>query len=95
MPEDGQLFLNGFKSGRSFVIDLRDPLQPSVASAFTTVGDFSFPHSFERLSNGNVIATFQNGKDGQVVTGGIAFFMCNTVLHSFSIDFWFLSFDSI
>ena len=71
MPEDGQLFLNGFKSGRSFVIDLRDPLQPSVASAFTTVGDFSFPHSFERLSNGNVIATFQNGKDGQVVTGGI------------------------
>ena len=76
MPEDSQLFVNGFESGRSFVIDLRDPLHPSVVNTFTTIGDFSFPHSFERLPNGNVIATFQNGKDGEVVTGGRLTWIC-------------------
>ena len=71
MPDDGRLFVNGFSSGHSFVIDLRDPSKPSVAARFERMGEFSYPHSFERLSNGNVLATFQNGQGSRQATGGI------------------------
>jgi len=72
MPQGGLLFVNGFKTGNTFVVDLTDPTEPKVASHFTNVADMSFPHSFERLPNGNVLSTFQNGKDGELVTGGLA-----------------------
>ncbi|HXV64432.1 MAG TPA: hypothetical protein VEK15_27285 [Vicinamibacteria bacterium] len=72
MPADGRLFVNGFSSGHSFVIDLHDPLAPSVAARFESMGEFSYPHSFERLSNGNLLATFQNGQGTREATGGIA-----------------------
>jgi hypothetical protein len=71
MPEDGQLFVNGFRSGRSYVIDLREPLKPSLVTEFTGFANFAYPHSFERLPNGNVIATFQNEKGSRDTTGGI------------------------
>ena len=71
LPGDAQLFVNGFNSGHSFVIDLRDPLSPVVRSRFTGIGEFRHPHSFERLPNGNVLATFQNGTGGKESTGGI------------------------
>jgi hypothetical protein len=74
MPEDGLLFMNGFRSGHSFVVDLSEPLAPIVASHFTTVGDLSHAHSFERLPSGNVLATFQNGPDGERITGGVVEF---------------------
>jgi hypothetical protein len=74
MPEDRQLFMNGFRSGHSFVVDFSEPLAPVIVSHFTTVGDLSHAHSFERLPNGNVLATFQNGPDGERITGGIAEF---------------------
>ena len=72
MPEDAQLFVNGFGSGRSYVIDLREPLKPLLATEFTGIENFSYPHSFERLPNGNVIATFQNAQGGEKKTGGVA-----------------------
>jgi hypothetical protein len=71
MPEDAQLFVNGFETGRSYVIDLREPTNPKVAHAFMEVDQFSYPHSFERLPNGNVIATFQNALGEPERTGGI------------------------
>lgn len=71
MPEDAQLFVNGFRSGRSFVIDLRDPLKPQLAADFTGIENLTYPHSFERLPNGNVLATFQNAQAGQQTTGGV------------------------
>lgn len=71
MPDDAQLFVNGFRSGRSYVIDLRKPLQPKLVKEFTGFADFVYPHSFERLPNGNVIATFQNAKGDRESTGGI------------------------
>ncbi len=71
MPDDAQLFVNGFRSGRSYVIDLREPLQPKLVKGFTGFADFVYPHSFERLPNGNVIATFQNAKGDPESTGGI------------------------
>ena len=59
-PPGTTLFANGWKASRSFVIDLADPRKPRVASDFKHAGKYSFPHSFARLSNGNVLATFQS-----------------------------------
>ena len=71
MPEDDQLFVNGYSSGRSYVIDLSDPLDPKLAASFTSIDQYSYPHSFERLPNGNVLATFQNALGETESTGGI------------------------
>jgi len=74
MPADGQLFANGFASGQSFVFDLRDPTQPRIVRQFEDLEGFSHPHSFLRLPNGNVLATFQMKHDhgsGAVRTGGL------------------------
>ncbi len=71
MAEGGRLFVNGFASGNSFIVNLQDPLNPSVEGHFTEMGDYSHAHSFERLPNGNVLATFQNGLGGKLTTGGL------------------------
>jgi hypothetical protein len=74
MPADGQLFANGFASGQSFVFDLKDPTQPRVVRQFEDLEGYSHPHSFLRLPNGNVLATFQMRHDhgtGAIRTGGV------------------------
>ncbi len=59
MPADGMLFANGFESGQTFVFDLREPAEPRIAAQFGDVEGLSHPHTFVRLPNGNVLATFQ------------------------------------
>lgn len=59
MPASGMLFANDFDAGRTFVFDLRDPLHPKVASQFGELAGYAFPHSFVRLPNGHVLASFQ------------------------------------
>ena len=74
MPADRQLFANGFTSGQSFVFDLTNPAAPRIVRQFGDVDGYSHPHSFLRLPNGNVLATFQMRHDpasGAVRTGGI------------------------
>jgi hypothetical protein len=74
MPADGQLFANGFDSGQSFIFDLTDPAAPRIVRQFGDVAGFSHPHSFLRMPNGNVLATFQMRHEhgtGAVRTGGI------------------------
>lgn len=71
MPEDATLFVNGFRSGRSYIIDLGEPLRPRLRAEIGGVAEFSHPHSFERLPNGNVLATFQNERDDRSTTGGL------------------------
>lgn len=56
---DGLLFANAFRSGRTFLFDLREPHVPRLLHAFGGVGPYSHPHSFERLPNGHTLATFQ------------------------------------
>ena len=68
----GTLFANGFAANRTFVFDLRDPLQPRVTARFGAVGGLSFPHSFARLPSGNVVVTFQGHGDQNEVPGGLA-----------------------
>ena len=76
MPASGMLFANDHDVGRTFIFDVNDPLHPKVASSFNDMAGYMHPHSFVRLPNGNVIATFQhahhgrdNGKLG--ATGGL------------------------
>jgi hypothetical protein len=54
------LFANGWNTGRTFVFDLSRPDAPRVIHTFTDVGGYAFPHSYARLPNGNVLATFQS-----------------------------------
>ena len=59
MPADRQLFANGFASGQSFIFDLKDPVKPRIVRQFGSVEGYSHPHSFLRMPNGSVLATFQ------------------------------------
>jgi hypothetical protein len=73
MPADRQLFANGFGSGQSFIFDLTNPAQPRLAGQFGDIEGYSHPHSFLRLPNGNVLATFQmQHGSGGMAPGGLA-----------------------
>ena len=74
-PELGaskMLFANGFSSNRNLLFDLHDPRHPRVVERFNGVGELSFLHSFARLPNGHVLATFQAHGPDNVSPGGIA-----------------------
>ncbi|MGO9634872.1 MAG: hypothetical protein ACLPX1_13395 [Steroidobacteraceae bacterium] len=76
MPASGMLFANDHDAGRTFIFDVRDPLHPKIATSFTDMAGYMHPHSFLRLPNGNVLATFQHshhgGPEGQLgKTGGL------------------------
>jgi len=70
MPADGLLFANGFGSGQSFIFDLSRPAAPRLAKRFGDVGALMHPHSFWRLPNGNVLATFQMQHDSLGIAPG-------------------------
>jgi hypothetical protein len=72
MPTDGTLWVNGFDSSQTFRLNLRDPLHPRLAGSFRDAGPYSHPHSYARLPNGNVLATFQRRAGGEhEATGGL------------------------
>lgn len=70
LPADRQLFANAFAAGRSFVFDLSTPDAPRIAAEFGDVDGYSHPHSFLRLPNGNVLATFQMKHAGATMRAG-------------------------
>jgi hypothetical protein len=76
MPDGGLLFANDHRAGRTVVFDLRDPLHPHVHATFGDLDGFSHPHSFLRLPNGHVLASFQieghmdHGSDQEIDHGG-------------------------
>ena len=59
MPASGHLLANGFGAGRTWLFDTSTPRKPVVLATFGEVGGYGHPHSFLRLPNGNVLATFQ------------------------------------
>jgi len=65
MPASAMLFANDHYAGRTFIFDLRDPLHPKVAASFTDMTGYMHPHSFLRLPNGHVLATFQVTHHGE------------------------------
>jgi hypothetical protein len=64
MPASGMLFANDHDAGRTFIFDLRDPLRPKLVTSFTDMAGYMHPHSYLRLPNGHVLATFQHGHHG-------------------------------
>ena len=60
MPASGMLFANDHDAGRTFIFDVRDALHPKVVTSFTDMAGYMHPHSFLRLPNGHVLATFQH-----------------------------------
>lgn len=72
MAPGGRLFANDFGTGKTYILDVTDPRAPFVADSFTAAGELMSPHSFERLPNGSVLATFQNRGPGNSAVGGIA-----------------------
>lgn len=75
MPASGMLFANDHDAGRTFIFDVRDALHPKVASSFTDMDGYMHPHSYLRLPNGHVLATFQHthhhGDGALAITGGL------------------------
>jgi hypothetical protein len=73
MPADGRLFANGFGAGQTFIFDARDRAHPRLDGQFGDVNGMMHPHSFVRLPNGNVLATFQMQHDSLgMAPGGLA-----------------------
>ena len=70
LAQDRQLFASGFPAGRSFIFDLTDAARPRLAGQFGDVEGYAHPHSFVRLPNGNLLATFQMRHDARGVTPG-------------------------
>jgi hypothetical protein len=76
MPASGMLFANDHYAGRTFIFDVRDPLHPKVATSFTDMAGYMHPHSYLRLPNGHVLATFQHAhhadsEGAMATTGGL------------------------
>ncbi len=63
MPANGHLLANGFHAGRTWLFDLSQPLHPRILTSFGEVAGYSHPHTFVRLANGHVLATFQYRAD--------------------------------
>jgi hypothetical protein len=70
MPASGMLFANDHDVGRTFIFDMRNPLQPKIATSFTDMGGYMHPHSYVRVPNGHVLATFQHQHHGGVTPSG-------------------------
>jgi hypothetical protein len=77
MPASGMLFANDHDAGRTFIFDVRDPLHPTIETSFTDLAGYMHPHSYLRLPNGHVLATFQHAEhahhgapDGHMGTSG-------------------------
>jgi hypothetical protein len=63
MPADGHLLANSFHTGKSWLFDLTDPVKPKLITSFGEVAGFSHPHTYLRLADGSVLATFQYKDD--------------------------------
>jgi hypothetical protein len=73
MPEDGFLLANAFESGRTMLFDLRQPLHPLLVTVFGDEDGYMHPHTYVRLPDGSVLATFQyhGGHEANSDGGGL------------------------
>ena len=76
MPADGFLLANAFESGRTMLFDLHDPLHPSLATSFGDLDGYMHPHTYIRLENNHVLASFQyhGGHEAKSDGGGLVEF---------------------
>jgi hypothetical protein len=74
MPADCSLIANDFYGNRTCLFDLCNPEAPKVRWTISDAGPISFAHSFARLADGNILATFQRGDHADNSPGGVAEF---------------------
>ena len=67
--DNGHFLANGFHAGRSWLYDLSAPREPKILTSFGDVAGYSHPHSYTRLANGHVLATFQYAADSSAASG--------------------------
>jgi hypothetical protein len=70
MPRSGRLFANGFGAGKTWIFDVSRPEAPRIAAELGDVAGYRHPHSYLRLPNGNVLATFQMRHDSSGMRPG-------------------------
>lgn len=63
LAANNHLLANGFHAGRTWLYDLSTPRAPKILASFGDRGGLSHPHTYVRLPNGNVLATFQYKAD--------------------------------
>ena len=68
LAANNHLLANGFHAGRTWLYDLSAPRTPKILTSFGDLAGFSHPHSYVRLPNGNVLATFQYRSDSALET---------------------------
>jgi len=68
LAANGHLLANGFHAGRTWLYDLSVPRQPKILTSFGDLAGFSHPHTYVRLADGNVLATFQYKADSAAST---------------------------
>src|SRR5262245_17592140 len=59
LAANSHLLANGFHAGRTWLYDLSEPRTPKILTSFGDLGGFSHPHTYVRLPNEHVLATFQ------------------------------------
>lgn len=76
MPRGGFLLADAFESGQTSLFDLRKPLHPRLVTTYGAMHGFMHPHTYTRLPNGHVLATFQyyGGHEPKSEGGGLVEF---------------------
>ncbi len=72
VPANHHLLANGFEAGRTWLFDVHRPLAPRILTSFGDLNGYNHPHTYTRLPNGHVLATFQYR--GKHQTGGLVEF---------------------
>jgi len=72
IPANGHLLANGFDASKTWLFDVHEPLTPRILTSFGDLDGYNHPHTYIRLPNGNVLATFQYR--GNRRTGGLVEF---------------------
>lgn len=72
LPASGHLLANGFDGNRTWLFDVIHPRKPEVLASFGSLDGYNYPHTYVRLPNGNVLATFQHRAGEE--TGGLVEF---------------------
>jgi hypothetical protein len=60
---NGHFLANGFHAGRTWLFDVSSPADPKIVATFNDIAGFSHPHSYMRVADGRVLATFQYAAD--------------------------------
>jgi len=69
---DGVLFANDWKSNRTWIFDVRDPVHPAIRASFGSADNVAgWAHDFARLPDGRMLVAFNAGPGAYEGAGGL------------------------